>query len=197
MKEKLILFTMIFSLTVNAAALVTMGYFWGRDYTGSEYRFEGEKPPSLTADLSLNTRQRGKMRGLRRALLQETTPIQDRLLVKRGELANHLQAHVPDRPAIDRTLGEINELQLQMQLAVVDNLIKEKAFLEPEQQKQYATRLCTQLCQGSCSMAQGGGDCRCAPGGEGRRGMGTGFGRGDGRGKRDGWGRRDGRGRWQ
>ena len=33
MKEKLIIFILIFSLTVNVAALITMGYFWGKDYT--------------------------------------------------------------------------------------------------------------------------------------------------------------------
>jgi Spy/CpxP family protein refolding chaperone len=181
MKEKLIIVIMIFSLTINVAALVTMGYFWGRDYTSRKESLEGGEPPALTAGLSLDKRQRGKMRGLRRAFLQETTPIQDTLMIKRGELANHLNAIDPDRTAINQILREINELQLQIQLAVTDNLLKEKASLDPLQQEQYGTRICNELCQGSCAMEQGAGDCRCATGREGKRGMGRGRGAGRGR----------------
>jgi Spy/CpxP family protein refolding chaperone len=181
MKEKIIIFIMIFSLTINVAALLTMGYFWGRDYMSRKDSFEGGEPPPLTAGLSLDNRQRGKMRGLRKAFLQETTPIQDTLMIKRGELANHLNAKDPDRPAINQTLREINELQLQIQLAVTDNLLKEKAFLEPGQQKQYGTRICNELCQGSCAMEQGAGACQCGTGREGKRGMGRGRGAGRGR----------------
>ncbi len=173
MKEKLIIFIMIFSLTINVAALLTMGYFWGRDYTSKKDSLEGGEPPALTAGLSLDKRQRGKMRGLRRAFLQETTPIQDTLMIKRGELANHLNAKDPDRPAINQILREINELQLQIQLAVTDNLLKEKASLDPGQQEQYGTRICNELCQGSCAMEQGAESCRCATGREGKRGMGS------------------------
>jgi len=181
MKEKLIIVIMIFSLTINVAALVTMGYFWGRDYTSRTDSFEEEKSSALTAGLSLDNRQRGRMRGLRRAFLQETTPIQDTLMVKRGELASQLNAQEPDRTAINQTLREINDLQLQIQLAVTENLLKEKAFLDPAQQKQYGTRICNELCQGSCSMEQGAGGCRCSTGKEGKRGMG--MGRGSGRGR--------------
>jgi len=181
MKEKLIIVIMIFSLTINVAALLTMGYFWGRDNTSRKDGFERGKPPALTAGLSLDNRQRGKMRGLRRAFLQETTPIQDTLIIKRGELANHLNAKNPDRTAINQTLREINELQLQIQLAVTDNLLKEKASLDPGQQQQYGSRICSELCQGSCAMEQGAGDCRCATGSEGKRGMGRGRGAGRGR----------------
>lgn len=191
MKEKIIIFIMIFSLTINVAALLTMGYFWGRDYTIRKERLEGGAPQTLTAGLSLDRRQRGKMRGLRRTFLQETTPIQDRLMIKRGELANHLNAKDPDRPAINQILREINELQLQIQLAVTENLLKEKASLDPGQQELYGRRICNELCQGSCAMEQGADSCRCATGREGKRGMGRG--RGDGMGR----GRGDGLGRWQ
>ena len=201
MKEKLIVFTLIFSLTINVAALLTMGYFWGREQTTVPDRFTGRQPPSLTSGLSLDTRQRGKMRGLRRAFLQETAPVQDALLMKRGELANHLAAESPDRPAINRTLREINELQLQIQIAVIDNLLREKAFLKPGQQKQYGALICNELCQGRCATVPGAGDCRCSPGGEGRwgteRGSGAGRGSGEGRGSGAGRGRGEGGGRWQ
>jgi Spy/CpxP family protein refolding chaperone len=178
MKEKLIVFIMLFSLTINVAALLTMGYFWGRDYTSRKDSFGEGEPPPLIAGLSLDNRQRGKMRGLRKAFLQETTPIQDTLIIKRGELVNYLNAQDPDRPAINQTLCEINELQLEIQLAVIDNLLKEKAFLSPGQQKQYGTLICNELCQGRCAMEQGAGDCRCATGREGKRRMGRGRGAG-------------------
>ena len=181
MKEKLTIFIMIFSLAINVAALLTMGYFWGRDYLGRKESFQEAEPPPLIAGLSLDNRQRGKMRGFRRTFLQETTPIQDSLMIKRGELANHLNAKNPDRPAINQTLREINELQLQIQHAVIDNLLKEKAFLSPGQQKQYGTLICNELCQGRCAMEQGAGGCQCGTGREGKRGM----------------GRRRGAGRWQ
>ena len=181
MKEKLIIVIMIFSLTINVAALLTLGYFWGRDYTSGKDGFERGKPPVLTAGLSLDKRQRGKMRGLRRAFLQETTPIQDTLMMKRGELASQLNAEDPDRAAINQILREINDLQLQIQFAVTDNLLKEKAFLDPVQQKQYGARICDELCQGSCAMEQGAGGCRCATGKRGERGVNRGRGAGRGR----------------
>ena len=61
MKEKLITLILVFSLTVNAAALITIGYFWGRNYTGGE-----AGPPPFGAGLSLDQGQRDRMRERRR-----------------------------------------------------------------------------------------------------------------------------------
>lgn len=142
MKEKLITLILVFSLTVNAAALITIGYFWGRNYTGGE-----AGPPPFGAGLSLDQGQRDRMRELRKSFMDETAPVRDDLMRKRAALAQLLSSEVPDRALLERNLREINELQMEMQIAVMDQLFKEKAFLSPEQQARYADFVSHRLCQ--------------------------------------------------
>ena len=86
MKEKLILVILVFSLTVNAAALLTIGYFWGKNNTGRE-----PGPPPFGAELSLDQGQRDRMRELRTSFINETAPFRDDLMIKRAELAQLLE----------------------------------------------------------------------------------------------------------
>ena len=181
MKEKLIIFLLVFSLTVNGAALITMGYFWGRDYRSGEYDSRGGEPPRLGRELSLDNGQQGKMQGLRRSLLREIDPIQDELMTKREELVNLLIIEEPDRSAIDKKLSEINGLQSQIQHTVIDHLLREKGFLTPRQQKQYFDLISKRLCRERFPMGRGQG-----------RGMGMRDGSGRGREQGQGMGRWDG-----
>ena len=172
MREKLIIFLLVFSLTVNVAALITMGYFWGTDYRSEETVFRRGEPPRLGRELSLDNGQRGKMRGLRRSLLREIDPIRDELMTKREELVNLLTIEELDRNAIDKKLSEINGLQSQIQHTVIDHLLREKEFLTPRQQKQYFDLISKKLCRDRFPMGRGPG-----------RGMGRGDGSGRGRGQ--------------
>jgi len=176
MKEKLIIFLLVFSLTVNVAALITMGYLWGRDYRGGETAFRRGEPLHLGRELSLDNGQRGKMLGLRRSLLRGIDPIRDELMTKREELVNLLTENEPDRSTIDKKLSEINGFQSQIQHTVIDHLIREKEFLNPRQQKQYFDFISKRLCRNRFLMRGGQG-----------RGMGMRDGRGRGRGDRMRW----------
>jgi Spy/CpxP family protein refolding chaperone len=184
MKEKLIIFSLIFSLTINVAALITMGYFWGKDYTSKKEISTADGSSPLISGLSLDTRQRGKMQKLRQSFQEETSPMRNSLITKREELVTLLNAEKLDRSAIGQKLKEINEVQYQIQEAVVDNLLEEKTYLNPRQQKRYGEFICSELCQGRCSMEPSSG-CRC------------GTERGKGRGRGMGMGRGEGQGRWQ
>ena len=186
MKEKLIIFLLIFSLTVNVAALITMGYFWGKSDKPGDTVFRGSKPPLLVSELPLDNGQRRKMLGVRRTLLEEISPIKDELTTKREELVNLLNVETPDRNAIDKKLSEINGLQSKTQHAVIDQLLKQKEFLTPMQRKKYFDLISKRICQGRCEMGKG-------QDGQRGRGMGRGpeEGMGMGRGKRQG-----GRMRW-
>ena len=183
MKEKLIIFILIFSLTVNVAALITMGYLWGKDNVVKQGSSMVDGPSSLLSGLALDTRQRGKMRSLRQSFQEETSPMRNTLISKREELVTLLNGETLDRSAIEQKLKEINEIQYQIQEAVIDNLLEEKASLNPRQQKRYGEFICSELCQGRCAMDRGSGGCRC------------GTGKGQNRGR--GMGRGEGRGRWQ
>ena len=188
MKEKLIIFLLIFSLTVNVAALVTMGYFWGSSNNGGEAIFKttGESPP-LGSRLSLDEGQQRKMRGVRGSLFEGIKPIRDELEVKREELVNLLTTEHPDRLAIDQKISEINMLQTRIQGAVIDTLLQEKEFLNPAQQKEYFDVISRRLCPNRFFMGRGDGSGR-------GRGQGQGIGRGDGSGRGRGMGRGMGRG---
>lgn len=146
MKDKLIMVILIFSLTVNAAALITMGYLWGRDYS-SKQEVKDAGPPPFGTELSLNQGQRERMRNLRKAFMVETAPVRENLMLKRAELAQLLSSEVPERSSMEQKLREINELQLTMQIAVIDQLFKEKGFLSPQQQERYADFISHRLCQ--------------------------------------------------
>jgi len=197
MKEKLIIFLLIFSLTINVAALVTMGYFWGRGEGGGEAVFErsGESP-RLGSRLSLDKVQQRKMRGMRGSLFEGIKPVRDELEAKREDLVNLLTTKDPDRLVIDQKIGEINVLQSQIQHAVIDSLLREKEFLNPMQQKEYFDVISRRLCPNRFFMGRGRG-----PGMGRGRGPGQGIGRGDGSGKGQGqgmgMGNRSGRGRGQ
>jgi len=178
MKERLITFMFVFSLTVNVAALVTMGYFWGKyDGEGKSFLRGDEIPPPpsppLISELSLDKEQRGKMRTVRRSFLNEIDPIRNELTTKRESLVNLLTAQEPDRNAIDQKLSEINTLQSKIQYAVVNNLLREKDFLNPTQQEQYFNCICNKLCPNCLGMGKG----RRGPG---MPGMGRGKKRGNG-----------------
>lgn len=186
MREKLIIFLLIFSLTVNVAALITMGYFWGKSETPVEPVFRGGTHPSLVSELPLDNGQRRKMHNLRRSLVEEIFPIRDELMTKREELVGLLTVETPDLNAIDKKLSEINRLQSKTQHAVIDRLLKEKEFLTPSQQKKYFDLICNRLCLGRGAMGRGP---------RGQKGYGTGrvpegemgMGRGRRQGRRMGW----------
>lgn len=184
MKEKLIIFLLIFSLTINVAALVTMGYFWGRGEGGGEAVFErsGESP-RLGSRLSLDKVQQRKMRGMRGSLFEGIKPVRDELEAKREDLVNLLTIEDPDRIVIDQKIGEINVLQSQIQHAVIDSLLREKEFLNPMQQKEYFDVISRRLCPNRFFMGRGRG-----------RGMGRGDGSSRGRGQGMGDGSGSGRG---
>ncbi|MBW1854995.1 MAG: periplasmic heavy metal sensor [Deltaproteobacteria bacterium] len=201
MKEKLIIFLLIFSLTINVAALITMGYFWGRGEGGGEaaFRRSGESP-RLGSRLSLDKVQQRKMRGMRGSLFEGIKPVRDELEAKREDLVNLLTTKEPDRILIDQKIGEINSLQSQIQHAVIDTLLREKEFLNPMQQKEYFDVISRRLCQNRFFMGRGRGQGMGRGDGSGSgRGQGQGIGRGDGsgRGQGQGIGRGDGSGRGQ
>jgi len=181
MKEKFIMIALIFSLTVNAAALITMGYFWGRDYSSRQAVKEAGPPPFGT-ELALDREQRDRMRELRKTFMAGTAPVRDSLMIKRAELADLLASESPQRPSLEQKLREINELQLKMQIAVIDQLFREKEFLTPEQQERYADFMSHRLCQ---DFIPGGRGHR------GHRGRGMGMREGDGMGMGEGRRMRD------
>ena len=201
MKEKLIIFLLIFSLTVNVAALITMGYFWGRGERSREAVFRGrDKPPLLRGELSLDEIQQRKMRGMRGSLFEEIKPVRDEMEAKREDLVNLLTTEEPDLRAIDQKIGEINVLQSQVQHAVIDTLLREKDFLDPKQPEQYFDVISRRLCPNRFFMGRGRG--RGIERGDGSgsgRGLGQGMGRGDssgsGRGQGQGMGMGNGSGR--
>ena len=135
MKEKIIIFILIFSLTINVAALITMGYFWGKDYTNTKDFSTADGSSPFISGLSLDTKQRGKMRRLRQSFQEETSPMRGSLITKREELVTLLNSEMLDRSAIEQKLKEINQVQFQIQTAVIDNLLEEKTYLNPGQQK--------------------------------------------------------------
>ena len=193
MKEKLIVFLLIFSMTINVAALVTMGYFWGGGERSREAVFrESDKPSLLREELSLDEMQQRKMRGMRGSLFEEIQPVRDEMEAKREDLVNLLTTDEPDRRAIGQKIGEINVLQSQVQRAVIDTLLREKEFLNPMQQKEYFDVISRRLCPNRFLMGRGRGRGIGRGDGSGRgRGLGQGIGRGDG--SRSGRGRGQGR----
>ncbi|MBN1893843.1 Spy/CpxP family protein refolding chaperone [bacterium] len=123
---------------------------------------------------NLTEEQQHKIQELKTALEKQIMPIQADIEIKQAELQKMLIADKPDAGAVDRKIDEIGMLRLQVHKMKVQNQLKIRALLTPEQRLEF------DKCRG---CGKGGGACEGMGMGSGC-GMGMRPGRGMGRGDR-------------
>lgn len=126
---------------VNVTALATIGYHRLRPHSA---RHDLDAPPQirlLDGDLGLSGEQEAQLSLLRDSFQAKIEPIRTSLSAGRQELVGLLTLPETDRNQVEELLGRINSLQTEMQRAVIDHLLAEKAILTPEQQSTFLARI--------------------------------------------------------
>lgn len=134
---------LIFSLAINGAVLVAVGYPFARQYWGNRNKpfvqqdipFKDVPPQVLQSRLEFRNRLR-----------QERMRVRD----ERNQLAELLMAEPPDIEKIKNKIQSIAVLQGKIQQAVVDQILKETAAMTPEQRRLYLSNIQGRMCQGQC-----------------------------------------------
>jgi Spy/CpxP family protein refolding chaperone len=138
MKKNLIILFLAVLTIINVAALVTIAY----------HRFQPRKPfPTvgppdnpinfIKQELGLSEEQAKKFEDHFKKFQGEMDPILDSLKVKRSELMDGISAERPDMDKVTKLIGEVGRLENEMQKKIVMNMLEEKSFLTPEQQKKF------------------------------------------------------------
>ncbi len=88
----------------------------------------------------LTEEQQAQIDELKTALEKEMLPMRTKLEVKQAELQELLVADNPNKGAIDRKIDEISSLRTQMQKKRIDNRLKTRVLLTPEQRVKFDQR---------------------------------------------------------
>ncbi|MFQ6091566.1 MAG: Spy/CpxP family protein refolding chaperone [bacterium] len=134
MRSKWLILALVFSVAVNGAALVTIGYQWWRSRQPARPPIELRRE-ILRRQLNLTEDQFRRVRDAQGQVAEEMEAMRKSLRAKRAELVRLLREPDPDRAEIDARLREIATLQADLERRVVDNLLKLKGVLTPEQRE--------------------------------------------------------------
>ncbi len=143
---------LVFSLAINGAVLVAIGYPLARQYWGNqtkplvwqEMQFKDVPPQVLQSRLEFRNRIR-----------QERIRVRN----KQEHLAQLLMSDPPDRKKIKEAVQSVNALQGKIQQAVIEQILQETAAMTPEQRRLYLANIQSRMCQGPCGRGPrfGGG----------------------------------------
>jgi len=85
----------------------------------------------------LTEEQKAQIDALKMNLEKEMLPMKTKLEVKQAELQELLVADSPNKGAIDKKIDEIGSLRTQIQKKRIDNRLKIRALLTPEQRVKF------------------------------------------------------------
>jgi Spy/CpxP family protein refolding chaperone len=138
MKNRLVILFLVILTIINVTALVTIAY----------HRLHFKRPfPStgrpdihmdfMKQELGLNEEQVKEFESRCDRFREETKPIHDSLRAKRKELMDEIAAEEPSVEKLDRLAEEIGTLEITLKKKTTAHLLEGKAFLTPEQQKNF------------------------------------------------------------
>jgi Spy/CpxP family protein refolding chaperone len=138
MKKNLVILLLILLTVVNVAALATFAY----------HRFHPKRPfppmdrpdtPErfMQQELNLSEEQVKEFEAQRERFKIETEPLLDSIRAKRKELMDEIAAEKPNVDKLDKLAEEIGALETTLKKKTTAHLLEGKAFLTPEQQKNF------------------------------------------------------------
>jgi len=138
MRKNLIILFLVILTIINVAALVTIAY----------HRFQPRKPfpPAgppgspinfIKQELGLSDEQAKRFEDHFKKFQGEMDTILDSLKVKRSELMDEISSERPDLDKVNKLISEVGALENELQKKIVMNMLEEKSFLTPEQQKKF------------------------------------------------------------
>jgi uncharacterized membrane protein len=141
MKGSTLKFILVISLILNLSVFVTAGIVYYRHHTGNyapPLMCDFQKENRFICDkLDLKSEQMSIFR--EKALPFRTKIMEKRheILQKRSALLELMRAEMPDKPAIDAAIVDINRMQGEMQRMVITHMLEMKAMLNKDQQKRF------------------------------------------------------------
>jgi hypothetical protein len=141
MKGSTLKFILVLSLILNLSVFISAGIVYYRHHTGNY-------APPFVCDFQTGNRFIFDKLDLRpeqmsifreKALPFRTKIIEKRhdILQKRSALLTLMRADIPDNPAIDAAIIDINRMQGDMQRMVITHMLEMKAMLNKDQQKRF------------------------------------------------------------
>jgi len=116
-----------------------------------DFGFMPPRPRGEFRSLGLSKEQRESLRLSRERLHEAITPQQTLLREKKQQLLTEIGLPDPDTALIYSLLEEIGEIHTRMQRQVIDNILIDGAFLDPQQRK----RLLEMIEERTCRMGPG------------------------------------------
>ena len=135
MKNKLLVFGLIFSLALNIGILTAIGF---RRLGGKKHKSR-RKPSMLLMrkKLNLSLSQMMKMKSLRDNIKLGMKRLDKKLDKSRNTLFSLVKENKTDRRKINETLRKISLLQSQLQKTIIDNLLAMKRVFNLKQRKNF------------------------------------------------------------
>jgi len=141
MKGSTLKFILVISLILNISVFISAGIAYYRHHTGNY-------APCFVSDFQAGNRFIFGKLDLRpeqmsifreKALPFRTKIIEKRhdILQKRSALLALMRADIPDNPAIDAAIIDINRMQGDMQRMVITHMLEMKAMLNKDQKKRF------------------------------------------------------------
>lgn len=148
MKNKWLVFGLILSVGINA------GVFGGAALRNiKKSSVEGclqdvsiSALELLTKEIGLSTSQARDFDALRKSFEPRTNRIRENLKQKRTDLLDKLQEPEARLENLTVAINDIESLQAELQRLAVDQMLKEKAVLTPEQRIKYFALISNRLC---------------------------------------------------
>jgi Spy/CpxP family protein refolding chaperone len=138
-KNRWIVFALIFSLAFNLAFIGTFGYhLWERRWKNEtgKHRF----PPhgwKSDEEIGFQSHQKEFLESIRGQFFPRIKEYRERLFHERKKLGQLLTKDNPDTVLINKQLEEIEKLQLKIEKEVVYQMMKEQKLMTPRQRQRY------------------------------------------------------------
>jgi len=138
---------LVFSLTINLAAVGTLFYFWqrppfpelpppGQPFDDMNPRpGPGMGPGPAWRDSSLPAEKRQTIRQLRRQFHEQVQPKRIELQRAQDEVMKIMSTHPSQRDSIDRASQKVLAIQAEIEKMTIDHLLSIRALLDDDQWK--------------------------------------------------------------
>jgi len=138
MRKKTLSWLLIFSIIVNISTIATFSYHRWYKPKNKTYLAQSERHrESLSKKLGLTEEQSAKIRELKTNFWKEIKPLKNELSRERSEFVEILKQDSVNTEEVNRKIDKISEIQRQMQHKTVENLLKHKSILTPEQSEKF------------------------------------------------------------
>ena len=140
MKRGWVWVALLLSVGINIGVLATIGVSRARAKAGLERpRDRGGSPPveRLATHLDLDGEARDQFLDIQQTLFRSMQQHQGSLQELRTEIRREIMSDLPDPLNVDRLLGEVGAIHMDLDRAMVESVSATRKILTPEQQKRY------------------------------------------------------------